>query len=515
MGVALMEERMSSLREKWEQASEEEHVEARGRREVAAQCRKVEQDLTGYEEEEALQRAEYLSKMARRGPLQRFGFCGGRVSLEETEEACSDLHHFTELARESQEEAMRQVGQAQMVREELDEMRSRYQVQAESGSLEAPEAASRMPHEASLRQEAPQAEASEQHEEAQARASLRAARREVMNTTIALVPDVPLAVRIPRYISTQDGMLSSTIYFTIIVEGPGSTETLEKQYSDFKSLHEVLSAKPFARTLQALPQDWLFTSFSSTMLERRRRHLEAYLSFLCTHAQVLQDDTIWRWLGVDDLTQVVVRLVVARTTEWPAETCRLVQTLEAVIAAGGDASRCVHPALLGVLREVLLDNGDEAAQAAACRLLSHILVGSARARQLFLPAGVAGGPSGGAEALLEVCQAAGEVAKRAAADTTKMVLNAFCAEDAVAGVAEERTQAVVAEHAEQREAEAEVREEQEPEQCCVCLDRGKSHAFLPCGHLCTCMDCADYLAARNQACPVCRRPIEQAVQIFL
>merc|ERR1712039_893925 len=55
----------------------------------------------------------------------------------------------------------------------------------------------------------------------------------------------------------------------------------------------------------------------------------------------------------------------------------------------------------------------------------------------------------------------------------------------------------------------------DPAECCVCLDKAKTHALLPCGHLCACMDCSAFLAARNSACPVCRCPIERAVQIFV
>lgn len=61
----------------------------------------------------------------------------------------------------------------------------------------------------------------------------------------------------------------------------------------------------------------------------------------------------------------------------------------------------------------------------------------------------------------------------AACDATKAVLEAFCAEDAAAGAAEERSRAAEAERAERHE-ESEVRssqaaEESEAEQCCVCL----------------------------------------------
>jgi len=172
----------------------------------------------------------------------------------------------------------------------------------------------------------------------------------------------------------------SRVVYSVVVEGPGTSETLARQFSEFRELHEQLNARPFAATLQARPQDWFFAHLSTAMLERQRRQLEAYLAFLCAHSHVLLDATIWRWLALEDLTQVVTRLVAASGVKWANEVCRLVQTLEAVVVAGGEESRCVHPSVMRALREVLLDGGDEAARASACRLLERLLTGSRRAR---------------------------------------------------------------------------------------------------------------------------------------
>merc|ERR1712110_592014 len=140
-----------------------------------------------------------------------------------------------------------------------------------------------------------------------------------------LCPEVPIAVRIPRFEATHVGLMGARITYTIVFEGPGSTKTFERQYSQFRELHTELSAKSFAFSLQSPPQEWYFAHLSASMLERRRRQLESYLAFLCTHSRVLLDATIWRWLAVDDLTEVVVRLVVAHAVQWAAEVGRLVQ----------------------------------------------------------------------------------------------------------------------------------------------------------------------------------------------
>jgi len=56
---------------------------------------------------------------------------------------------------------------------------------------------------------------------------------------------------------------------------------------------------------------------------------------------------------------------------------------------------------------------------------------------------------------------------------------------------------------------------EEVPECCICLDREKSHAFLPCGHRCACMDCAAIFVAGSSLCPICRKRVEGSVQIFV
>ena len=41
--------------------------------------------------------------------------------------------------------------------------------------------------------------------------------------------------------------------------------------------------------------------------------------------------------------------------------------------------------------------------------------------------------------------------------------------------------------------------------CVICLDNAISHAFIPCGHHCTCGDCsAKIMMTEGKRCPLCR-----------
>ena len=60
-------------------------------------------------------------------------------------------------------------------------------------------------------------------------------------------------------------------------------------------------------------------------------------------------------------------------------------------------------------------------------------------------------------------------------------------------------------------------------ECIVCSDADRTHALIPCGHLCLCTACADNFlasrAAREAAgdclrCPVCRAPCDTAMRVF-
>ena len=51
---------------------------------------------------------------------------------------------------------------------------------------------------------------------------------------------------------------------------------------------------------------------------------------------------------------------------------------------------------------------------------------------------------------------------------------------------------------------------QEKEKCCMCLTNNPSHIFLPCFHLCSCLDCAN----KVDRCPKCRAPIKEKKRVW-
>ena len=40
-------------------------------------------------------------------------------------------------------------------------------------------------------------------------------------------------------------------------------------------------------------------------------------------------------------------------------------------------------------------------------------------------------------------------------------------------------------------------------ECVMCMDVAKSHAFVPCGHMCVCEGCAARIMRANKECPFC------------
>jgi hypothetical protein len=49
-------------------------------------------------------------------------------------------------------------------------------------------------------------------------------------------------------------------------------------------------------------------------------------------------------------------------------------------------------------------------------------------------------------------------------------------------------------------------------ECCICLERPVSHAFIPCGHLFCCASKCD--SAQLQVCPVCRGPVREKTRLY-
>ena len=53
------------------------------------------------------------------------------------------------------------------------------------------------------------------------------------------------------------------------------------------------------------------------------------------------------------------------------------------------------------------------------------------------------------------------------------------------------------------------------EECVVCLDVPRSHAMVPCGHLCVCENCAEEIRGfRSPACPLCRKEAANVIRVF-
>jgi hypothetical protein len=52
--------------------------------------------------------------------------------------------------------------------------------------------------------------------------------------------------------------------------------------------------------------------------------------------------------------------------------------------------------------------------------------------------------------------------------------------------------------------------EAQSDDCIVCMDAKKTHAFQPCGHKCVCANCA----AKCQICPICRAPVTGILKIY-
>ena len=52
-------------------------------------------------------------------------------------------------------------------------------------------------------------------------------------------------------------------------------------------------------------------------------------------------------------------------------------------------------------------------------------------------------------------------------------------------------------------------------ECVVCMDSKKSHALVPCGHMCVCKKCAETILATRQLCPVCRALVLQVFKVYL
>jgi hypothetical protein len=53
-------------------------------------------------------------------------------------------------------------------------------------------------------------------------------------------------------------------------------------------------------------------------------------------------------------------------------------------------------------------------------------------------------------------------------------------------------------------------------ECCVCMDNIKTHAFVPCGHMCICEECLWELELKTYPlkCPLCRQISEKTLKVI-
>ena len=62
--------------------------------------------------------------------------------------------------------------------------------------------------------------------------------------------------------------------------------------------------------------------------------------------------------------------------------------------------------------------------------------------------------------------------------------------------------------------DARVEAQSQDRACVVCLTYEKTHAFMPCGHLCVCEECGMRAFEESHACPVCRAVATECRVIF-
>ena len=51
------------------------------------------------------------------------------------------------------------------------------------------------------------------------------------------------------------------------------------------------------------------------------------------------------------------------------------------------------------------------------------------------------------------------------------------------------------------------------EECLVCLSEKKDTLIMPCGHFCICSECGQGLIKAKQSCPICRQHIGSLIPI--
>ena len=51
--------------------------------------------------------------------------------------------------------------------------------------------------------------------------------------------------------------------------------------------------------------------------------------------------------------------------------------------------------------------------------------------------------------------------------------------------------------------------------CCICADQNRNTVCLPCRHMSMCFNCTKDFLERQKDCPICRKPIENIVKVYL
>lgn len=52
-------------------------------------------------------------------------------------------------------------------------------------------------------------------------------------------------------------------------------------------------------------------------------------------------------------------------------------------------------------------------------------------------------------------------------------------------------------------------------ECIVCFDAERTHALVPCGHLCVCKACVELILEQRGTCPLCRKVCAMAMRVYI
>jgi hypothetical protein len=58
-------------------------------------------------------------------------------------------------------------------------------------------------------------------------------------------------------------------------------------------------------------------------------------------------------------------------------------------------------------------------------------------------------------------------------------------------------------------------ENEQDNDCAICMDMSKNSVLRPCNHMVTCYNCSNLLLNRQDSCPVCREKISEVIKVFM